>query len=180
MTFSERLQFLLKTKRISIQDLASNLGINISQINMWLNGSATPTKGDLVKLALFLNVKSTYLVGKDVDLLFNDDSHTEKANFDSTAFKNKLNRINEELNPDIRAEKHFKDNIYPEMLIAGLLNNPMMTKMLGFSFEDIDKNHSSEFTKEILRQIELISWKYRKGLTIYNTSSNDEIKINEK
>ena len=87
MTFSERLEFLLETKKLNVEDLSEELGSSQSLVEGWLDGTIVPSKGELVKLALTLNVKSTYLVGSDRDLLFNDKSHQEKTDFENSEFK---------------------------------------------------------------------------------------------
>lgn len=63
--FNERLRTLRKSRGISQVDLAKNLGVTKQSISNWENDNIQPSIEMLVKIALFFNVTSDYLLSID-------------------------------------------------------------------------------------------------------------------
>lgn len=65
--FSERLNLLMKEKRVSGQKLADDFGVNRSTISRWRNGIFEPEMEVLKQLARYFNVSVSYLLGETDD-----------------------------------------------------------------------------------------------------------------
>lgn len=65
MTFSERLEFLLKEKGISWAVVSKHLNIGKNQKKHWDERDSVPDGRTLIKLAEYLDVTSDYLLGID-------------------------------------------------------------------------------------------------------------------
>jgi len=63
--FSTRVKALRENAGLSMEQLAKQLGITKSRVNMWENNGTVPRMNVLVKLAKFFNVTTDYLLGND-------------------------------------------------------------------------------------------------------------------
>ena len=61
--FAERLKELRDDKGLNNQDLSNLIGIPRTSISNWLNGRRTVQVDALIKIALFFNVSTDYLLG---------------------------------------------------------------------------------------------------------------------
>ena len=61
MNFSDKLKKLRKEKELTQEELASKIYVSRSLIARYENGTVVPTKENIEKLALFFNVKLSYL-----------------------------------------------------------------------------------------------------------------------
>jgi len=150
MLFSERLQFLIDTNKIELEDLSKKLRVPVTTLEAWLRGDSKPNKREILQLAIILNIKSDYLFG-----LSNKPVYTGENQEINKIYQDKFKSSNKKNN------NLDSSSLYYEMLLAGLLNNPVIEKQLGFSREDIKEESFSDFVSEVLHQIELTSWKYR-------------------
>jgi len=64
ITFSERLNELRSSKKITQENLAKELGIAVSTISMYERGERIPSLEVLEKIADFFNVDLDYLLGR--------------------------------------------------------------------------------------------------------------------
>lgn len=63
--FSTRIKDLREKAGLSMDQLAKQLGITKSRINMWENNGTVPRMDVLIELAKFFNVTTDYLLGND-------------------------------------------------------------------------------------------------------------------
>ena len=63
--FSTRVKELREKAGLSMDQLAKQLGVTKSRINMWENNGTVPRMGVLVELAKFFSVTTDYLLGND-------------------------------------------------------------------------------------------------------------------
>jgi len=63
--FSTRVKELREKAGLSMDQLAKQLGITKSRVNMWENNGTVPRMNILVELAKFFNVTTDYLLGND-------------------------------------------------------------------------------------------------------------------
>ena len=63
--FSTRVKELREKAGLSMDQLAKQLGITKSRVNMWENNGTVPRMNVLVELAKFFNVTTDYLLGND-------------------------------------------------------------------------------------------------------------------
>jgi len=66
--FSERLKELRKEKALSQKSLAAQLSVTIPTLSHWECGYQEPSLGDLVRICLFFNVSTDYLLGRTDEL----------------------------------------------------------------------------------------------------------------
>jgi transcriptional regulator with XRE-family HTH domain len=63
MTFSERLDGLLKARGMTAKQLTQELGIGATTVSDWKREKSSPSPAILVKMAHILNVSVDYLLG---------------------------------------------------------------------------------------------------------------------
>ena len=63
--FCTRVKELREKAGLSMDQLAKQLGITKSRVNMWENNGTVPRMNVLVELAKFFNVTTDYLLGND-------------------------------------------------------------------------------------------------------------------
>ncbi|MCR5726744.1 MAG: helix-turn-helix domain-containing protein [Lachnospiraceae bacterium] len=63
--FSIRVRELREKNKLSMDQLAKNLNVTKSRINMWENNGTVPRMDILVKLSNYFNVSTDYLLGND-------------------------------------------------------------------------------------------------------------------
>lgn len=63
--FGRRIRKLRIDKKYSMQDLANELGVTKSSINMWENSSSIPKDSILIALSKIFNVSIDYLLGNE-------------------------------------------------------------------------------------------------------------------
>ena len=63
--FSIRIKELRENNKLSMEQLAKNLNVTKSRINMWENNGTVPRMDVLVKLSNYFNVSTDYLLGND-------------------------------------------------------------------------------------------------------------------
>lgn len=61
---AERLQSLLKEENISVNKLATDLGISNSVVYYWVQGKTTPNADYIIALADYFNICTDYLLGR--------------------------------------------------------------------------------------------------------------------
>lgn len=64
---SENLKYLLEEEEITLNKLASDLGVSNSVAYYWLKGKTTPNAEYIIALAEYFNVSADYILGiKDI------------------------------------------------------------------------------------------------------------------
>lgn len=64
-SFANRIRKLRMDKNLSLERLATELGINKSRIGMWENNGTVPRDDILIKLSKYFNVSIDYLLGNE-------------------------------------------------------------------------------------------------------------------
>lgn len=88
--FSTRVKELRERSHMSMEQLATELGVTKSRVNMWENNGTLPRSDVLVKLAKYFEVTIDYLLGND------DASEVSKTNVKLNALQRNLGKLNEE------------------------------------------------------------------------------------
>ena len=114
--FSEILSKLLKEKRISQSDLASDLNTHRQNVYQWVSGKTVPRNEMLIKLASYFRVSVDYLLGKESRISSNKNKHT------NSNFKQSVKQIqNNSYSPSSKNLKEiFSDNLKYYRKQAGL------------------------------------------------------------
>lgn len=63
--FSTRVKELREKAGLSMDQLAKQLGVTKSRVNMWENNGTVPRMNILIELAKYFNVTTDYLLGND-------------------------------------------------------------------------------------------------------------------
>lgn len=87
--FKTRVKELREKAHISMEQLARELGVTKSRVNMWENNGTLPRSEYLVKLAKYFNVSTDYLLGND------DTSEISKTNVKLNSLQRNLGKLNE-------------------------------------------------------------------------------------
>lgn len=134
-TFGQRLRELRRENRMSAKELAIALDIAQSSISRYENDLREPRRDFLEKVSAYFNVSIDYLLGK-TDEQVNRDGH------ESNALPN------------------YFENV--EDAIAFLLKQPTLVAFGGYDLSKLSSDELIDFANDILRQIEVVSYKYRK------------------
>ena len=89
LIFSKRIKELRENKGLSMDQLASELGVTKSRVNMWENNGTIPRGEVLIQLARFFHVTTDYLLGND------DTSEVSKTNTKLNSLQRNLGKLNE-------------------------------------------------------------------------------------
>lgn len=87
--FSARIKELREQSGLSMENLANELGVTKSRVNMWENNGTIPRGDVLIKLANFFHVSTDYLLGND------DESALSATNERLHSLQRNLGRLNE-------------------------------------------------------------------------------------
>lgn len=61
---AERLNSLIKEEQITVNKLATDLGVSNSMVYYWVQGKTTPNADYLIALADYFNVCTDYILGR--------------------------------------------------------------------------------------------------------------------
>lgn len=88
--FAKRVKSLREQKKITIEQLAKSLNVNVSRVGMWESNGTVPRQDALVKLAEFFCVS--------VDSLLSDDGSSIRVskNKKINSIQRRLEKLNEE------------------------------------------------------------------------------------
>ena len=87
--FSTRVKELREKSGLSMDQLATNLKVTKSRVNMWENNGTIPRRDVLVELANYFNVTTDYLLGND------DTSNISQDNSKLSSLQRNLGKLNE-------------------------------------------------------------------------------------
>ena len=87
--FGTRVKDLREKKSLSMEQLAKELKVTKSRVNMWENNGTLPRGEVLIELAKFFDVTTDYLLGKD------DESQISLTNEKLSSLQRKLGKLNE-------------------------------------------------------------------------------------
>lgn len=88
--FSTRVKELRAKKGLSMDELASELGVTKSRVNMWENNGTVPRMNVLIDLANHFNVTTDYLLGND------NTGNISHDNAKLSSIQRNLGKLNEE------------------------------------------------------------------------------------
>ncbi len=88
--FSTRLKDLRNQKGISMDKLATDLGVKKSRVNMWENNGTVPRSNILINLAKYFAVSTDYLIGND------NTENLDYTNVKLNSLQRNLGKLNEE------------------------------------------------------------------------------------
>lgn len=146
MTLGEKIRFLRKEKHYSILKLRELTGLSKSTISELENDKSSPTTATLEKIANALGVK--------IEDLFRDKPITEKKlkEWDKNA-----DQLKEEVT--LYETGEFRT---PEAAIQFILKQPAIMGFGGFDINKMSDSEIIEFANELLNQLKLLSYKYKK------------------
>lgn len=87
--FGTRVKDLREKKSLSMEQLAKELKVTKSRVNMWENNGTLPRGEVLIELAKFFDVTTDYLLGKD------DESQISLTNEKLSSLQRNLGKLNE-------------------------------------------------------------------------------------
>lgn len=87
--FGTRVKDLREKEGLSMEQLATDLGVTKSRVNMWENNGTIPRGDVLVQLANYFNVSTDFLLGND------DNSEISKSNSQLSSLQRNLGKLNE-------------------------------------------------------------------------------------
>ena len=87
--FSTRVRELRESAGLGMDQLAKQLGVTKSRVNMWENNGTVPRMNVLIELAKFFKVSTDFLLGND------DTSNLSQKNTRLNALQRNLSKLNE-------------------------------------------------------------------------------------
>ncbi|WP_333637792.1 helix-turn-helix domain-containing protein [Tissierella praeacuta] len=133
MDFGSRLKQLRNSKKMSQQALADSLNISQKAISNYENNGRFPDQDVLKHLSNFFNVSLDYLIGtSDIKNPYNNEPHLP---IEFTT---------------------------PEEAVKFLLEQNVIMGFGGFDVDKLSDKEKIDFAKELLSQLKLLSYKYKK------------------
>lgn len=132
--FIKRVQLLLDEKDLNQKDLAQLAGVTEVTISRYMTGNRKPRVEIANKIAEVLDTTTDYLLGNsDIRNPYNDKTEQLPEYFET-----------------------------PEDAIKFLLEQNVIMGFGGFDVEKLDDEEKVEFANELLNQLKLLSYKYKK------------------
>ena len=104
--FSTRIKELREKSGLSMDQLATNLNVTKSRINMWENNGTIPRMNVLIDLARFFNVTTDYLLGND------DTANVSHCNAKLSSLQRNLGKLNE---ADLERAEGMLKAVFPDI-----------------------------------------------------------------
>ena len=104
--FSTRIKELREKCGLSMDQLATNLNVTKSRINMWENNGTIPRMNVLIDLARFFNVTTDYLLGND------DTGNVSHCNAKLSSLQRNLGKLNE---ADLERAEGMLKAVFPDI-----------------------------------------------------------------
>jgi len=134
MKIGERMKQIRKEKKISVDKIASELGISVSTVYRYEDSSIEKIPVHVFdKLCTILEVSAGELMGSGTKTQVNDSGEGLPQAFHS-----------------------------PQEAMEFIVKLPMLAAYGGYDVETMDDETIMEFANEILQQLKLVSFKYKK------------------
>lgn len=141
-----KIKDLRKDNSITQEELAKNIGVSTSMVGMYETNARKPSYEVLIKIANYFGVSTDYLLGK-----------TENRTCFKKFTDDKNDQVKEE--SELYNAEEFKT---PESAMQFILRQPSIMGFGGFEINKMTDEEIIEFANELLRQLKLISYKYKK------------------
>ncbi|MBS4534472.1 helix-turn-helix domain-containing protein [Clostridium sp. D2Q-14] len=132
--FKKRLQTLLEERNMNQKELAKQSGVTEVTISRYINGSRKPRIEIVNKLAEVLNTTTDYLLG----------------------------RTDEKNSPKDKKDPFPEEFTSPEDAVKFLLEQNVIMGFGGFDVNTMSDEEVLEFANELLNQLRILSYKYKK------------------
>lgn len=156
----ERIKELRKENEITQEELAKNIDVSTSMVGMYETNARKPSYEVLIKIAKYFGVSTDYLLNTEEKL---------------DAAINSLNKINH-MSKNALAPKHkgiSKNDIDKELCdidqfstaeeaMQFILKQPSVMGFGGFDINAMSKDEILDFANELLNQLKILSYKYKK------------------
>jgi len=134
MNIGERMKQIRKEKKIGVDKIASELGVSVSTVYRYEDSSIEKIPIHVFdKLCTILEVSASELMGSEEKVQSNESSESLPQAFHS-----------------------------PQEAMEFIVKLPMLAAYGGYDIESMDDETIMEFANEILQQLKLVSFKYKK------------------
>lgn len=130
--FSKRLKFLRRSSNVTQQELSNYLNVGKTTISNYETGYSTPDADTLYMIADFFDTSIDYLLGRT-----------------------------DEKNPDEKPGLPTEFTT-PEEAVKFILEQNVIMGFGGFDVNKMDDDEVVEFANELLNQLKILSYKYKK------------------
>lgn len=141
MTFGEILKSLREDKDLKQEDIAKLMNVDRSTVGKWESSPSKPDYEKLIKLADYFNVSLDYLLGRT--------NIKEKSDQITNVLKNDKKEIPAQFTT-------------PEEAMKFILEQNVIMGFGGFDINMLSDEEKIEFANELLNQLKLLSYKYKK------------------
>jgi transcriptional regulator with XRE-family HTH domain len=117
--FSKNLKHLRKIKKLSQEELATNLGLNRGNIASYEKGTAEPKLENLLKFVNFFNISPIDLIGKDLEI--QQDMASQKGSLEMSFHLREQAQTYQRIIDGFKAYHHYKtaqDEVNYESLLS--------------------------------------------------------------
>lgn len=157
----------IRTKKdFSLRSLAEKAKISKSTLSDIENEKTNPTITTLNKIADALEVPLDYLIRKSVTAMIEDKLDKLNNTYDWNQIKKEANILDNAVykakNITLSLNTIPKELTTPQAAMQFILKQPSIMDFAGFDTSKISDDELMEFANELLRQLKLISYKYKK------------------
>ena len=132
-TFGQRLRELRRENQLTTKELSSDLDVAQSTISRYENDLREPRRDFLEKVSSYFNVSVDYILG------------------------NTDNKSDDLITPNLSTKFNSVEDA-----ISFLLNQPTLIDFVGYDLSKLSEKEVIDFANDILKQIEVVSYKYKK------------------
>ncbi|QEK13745.1 helix-turn-helix domain-containing protein (plasmid) [Crassaminicella thermophila] len=146
MNIGTKIKVLRKEKKFTLKDLAEKTGLSISFISDIEHQRRNPSLENLNKIAKALGIKISELL----------DEHNHTISSEIKPHQRSKKSINASDSDEVKEFKTAED------AMKFILEQPALMAFGGYDLNKMSDDEIIEFANELLRQFELISYKYKK------------------
>ncbi|MEY8415336.1 helix-turn-helix transcriptional regulator [Tissierella praeacuta] len=139
-TLAKRIKELRTEKNLTQEEFGKVFGIVKSTVSLYESGKSTPDDEIKKKIAEYFNVSLDYLMG-------------------ASDIKNPYSNIKSNNNTEQQLPDSFET---PEEAVKFLLEQNVIMGFGGFDVDKLSDEEKVEFANELLGQLKLLSYKYKK------------------
>ena len=145
MSIGERMKQIRKEKKISVDKIASELGVSVSTVYRYEDSSIEKIPVHVFdKLCTILEVSAAELMGNEGTAISQETMHSQDV-----TLQDSMSSLPQEFHS-------------PQEAMEFIVKLPMLAAYGGYDLDTMDDETIMEFANEILQQLKLVSFKYKK------------------
>lgn len=161
----KKIKELRLENNITQEDLAKQVGVSTSMIGMYETGARKPSYEVLIKMANYFNVTTDHLLGKSKQRVSNEKLQEWDNEVDIKNLTKEAKALDDAVD-NAKKLAHTLGTIPKEFTnpdeARAYIDKHQIFGSDGFNADNLNNDEILQFANELLRQMEMVSYKYRK------------------